>query len=229
MGRHLVPAYRTNTDITDVPPPFSPEIQELRHQDLGLSNQSSSKGTPSSPPSSTGVIDQALIHLDERLEAVSKSIGTIEDTLEPLLRSTLADDSRSSKSGSESGKGKGSVNGNGNSNGSGSGNEADILILRKHAALLAEWENVQNEAENLRDELKEDKWLAVFRNASEQADSMMASLDKAASQCHVRPPLDLRFIFFDVGFGPCVLTSRFWVVLSLSLGFRITSTTAARP
>ncbi|KDQ06874.1 hypothetical protein BOTBODRAFT_39301 [Botryobasidium botryosum FD-172 SS1] len=138
------------------------EIQELRHQDLGISNGASSKG-PAASSSSTGVIDQALIHLDERLEAVSKSVNLIEDTLEPLLRAFQnmnLDQSHSSENG------------------------ADILILRKHAALLAEWEGVQNEAENLRDELKEDKWLAVFRNASEQADGMMASLDKAASQCH---------------------------------------------
>lgn len=58
-----------------------------------------------------------------------------------------------------------------------------VILLRKHEALLSEWESVQREAEILRDELKEDKWLLVFRNASDQADGMMNSLERVVNQC----------------------------------------------
>jgi hypothetical protein len=66
----------------------------------------------------------------------------------------------------------------------GGGEEA--ALRRKHAALLADWEAVEKEAEMLREELKEDKWLAVFRTVTEQADGMMASLEKAVNRCQVR-------------------------------------------
>jgi len=101
----------------------------------------------------TNVIDQALINLDERLEAVSNSISAVDEA----LGITPGAESKSS---------------------------ADPLLLRKHAALIEEWDTVQTEAETLRDELKEDKWLAVFRTVSEQAEGMMASLEKGVTQCH---------------------------------------------
>lgn len=62
------------------------------------------------------------------------------------------------------------------------------MILRKYGDLMCEWESVQGEAKILREELKEDKWLAVFRTVSEQADGMMGSLDKALNLCQVRTP-----------------------------------------
>lgn len=58
-------------------------------------------------------------------------------------------------------------------------------ILRKHAALVAEWDAVQDESEVLREELKEDKWLTVFRTVTDQADGMMSSLEKAVNRCQV--------------------------------------------
>ena len=61
----------------------------------------------------------------------------------------------------------------------------DALILRKHGAMLAEWEAVQKESQVLREELKEDKWLTVFRTVTEQADGMMTSLEKAVNRCQV--------------------------------------------
>jgi hypothetical protein len=133
------------------------EIQELRHQDLG-----SSQGPAAAITS--GIIDQALIHLDERLESVAKSISAIDKSLEPLIEAI-----RTPKESISPNEG------------------TDMIALRKHSMLLSEWETAHAEAETLRDELKEDKWLAVFRNASEQADGMMSSLEKAVTQCHVRP------------------------------------------
>jgi Yeast cortical protein KAR9 len=120
---------------------------------------------------STSVIDQALINLDERLEAVSRSVEAVEEGLTPLLRSVKTPTQNQSEN----------VGG------------ADKLILRKHGALLRDWETVQTEAEVLREELKEDKWLTVFRSVSEQADGMMKSLEKAVTQCQVRQPLTFKY------------------------------------
>ena len=105
------------------------------------------------------MIDQALINLDERLEAVSKGMKSVQDALEPLTSRTPRPDA----------------------------DEEDerTLLLRKHRALIQEWENVQDETEVLREELKEDKWLTVFRTVSEQADGMMTSLEKAVKRCQV--------------------------------------------
>jgi len=134
---------------------FIIEIQELRHK--------SQPNGDNADASTTSVIDQQLMSLDERLETVEKGIKTTNETLEPLLRTaatpTVAE------------------------NGAGSYN-ADLL--RKHAALLAEWETVQDESGTLREELKEDKWLTVFRTVTDQADGMMSSLEKAVNRCQVR-------------------------------------------
>lgn len=99
--------------------------------------------------------------LDERLETVAKGIKAVSDSLEPLLQNTPT------------------VPQNG-----GSGDNS--LILRKHATLTAEWEAVQDESDVLREELKEDKWLTVFRTVTDQADGMMSSLEKAVNRCQVR-------------------------------------------
>ncbi|KAJ7281466.1 hypothetical protein C8J57DRAFT_1433399 [Mycena rebaudengoi] len=106
----------------------------------------------------TAIIDQSLMSLDERLETVAKGIKAVSDSLEPLLQNTPT------------------VPQNG-----GSGDNS--LILRKHATLTAEWEAVQDESDVLREELKEDKWLTVFRTVTDQADGMMSSLEKAVNRC----------------------------------------------
>lgn len=67
------------------------------------------------------------------------------------------------------------------------GPDENTLLLRKHATLAAEWEAVQNESDVLREELKEDKWLTVFRTVTDQADGMMSSLEKAVNRCQVSP------------------------------------------
>lgn len=52
--------------------------------------------------------------------------------------------------------------------------------------MLSEWEALQKEIQVLREELKEDKWLTVFRTVTDQADGMMSSLEKAVNRCQVR-------------------------------------------
>lgn len=111
----------------------------------------------------TSVIDQSLGSLDERLEAVQKGIKTVNDSLQPLLSRTETTST--------------SVNAH---------TEEEEGTLRKHAALTAEWEAVQKEIQVLREELKEDKWLTVFRTVTDQADGMMSSLEKAVNRCQVR-------------------------------------------
>ncbi|KAI5123538.1 hypothetical protein M0805_006698 [Coniferiporia weirii] len=124
------------------------EIQELRHQ---------SQSSQNTQTSSTNIIDQALMNLDERLEAVNRGMKSVADALEPLSSQTPKQPT----------------------------DEEDerALLLRKHAALTSDWEAVQDESDVLREELKEDKWLTVFRTVSEQADGMMTSLEKAVQRC----------------------------------------------
>jgi hypothetical protein len=61
----------------------------------------------------------------------------------------------------------------------------EAALVRKHGALLEEWQALQRDADLIREELREDKWLTVFRTVTDQADGMMNSLDKAISRCQV--------------------------------------------
>jgi hypothetical protein len=103
------------------------------------------------------------MNLDERLESVTRGVESLNDTLDPLLRSApTPTPETSNEDPSES-----------------------MLLLRKHGTFLSEWESVQEESEVLREELKEDKWLTVFRTVTDQADGMMSSLEKAINRCQV--------------------------------------------
>lgn len=102
-----------------------------------------------------------LANLDERLDSVSKGIKSVTDALEPLLGQTPVP------------------------SGFGADGEA-VVMVRKHAVLVAEWEAAKSESETLRDELKEDKWLIVFRTVTEQAGGLMSSLEKGVTRCQVR-------------------------------------------
>ena len=105
-------------------------------------------------------IDQLLVSLDERLASVSKGVKAVTEALEPILSRTPVP----SRLGAD-----GEV----------------AVIVRKHAALTAEWEAAKAESETLRDELKEDKWLIVFRTVTEQAGGLMSSLEKGVNRCQV--------------------------------------------
>ena len=99
------------------------------------------------------------------MESVSQGIKAVSETLEPLIL--------------ESNKTPTPLAPN-------SDDSENAVALRKHVALMTEWEAVQKEIQVLREELKEDKWLTVFRTVTEQADGMMASLEKAVNRCQVR-------------------------------------------
>lgn len=110
------------------------------------------------------------MHLDERLEAVAQGVKAVNESLEPLLQSSKTPTATRTQY-AEDGE--------------------DYAILRKHATMLAEWDAVQKESQVLREELKEDKWLTVFRTVTEQADGMMSSLEKAINRCQVSNDVDL--------------------------------------
>ncbi|KZT21558.1 hypothetical protein NEOLEDRAFT_1222574 [Neolentinus lepideus HHB14362 ss-1] len=129
------------------------EIQELRHK-----SQSSGE---------TRIIDEALMALDERLEAVARGVKAVTDSLQPASEKTPT---QSQTDNSTLGNGRVS-------------NDEETMLIRKHAMLLGEWDTVQSEIDVLREELKEDKWLTVFRTATEQAEGMMTSLEKVVNRC----------------------------------------------
>lgn len=144
------------------------EIQELRHRSLEPSSSKTTtdeRTSSESTRSSTSVIDNALGQLDVRLDVVAQSVASVTTTLEPVLNNmktpTDNQDTRARDA------------------------EEEAVITRKYGDLLREWDSVKGDATTLREELKEDKWLAVFRTVSEQAEGMMGSLTKAVNMCQV--------------------------------------------
>ncbi|RXW23898.1 hypothetical protein EST38_g1975 [Candolleomyces aberdarensis] len=156
------------------------EIQELRHKSQAQ-NGSAEPNSPSNTANNvTSTIDQSLMALDERLESVEKGIKSVNENIQPYCPSTTATPVTATQS---------SVNAvtptTTNISGvhSNAANENTSALLRKHATLIQEWESVQDESDVLREELKEDKWLTVFRTVTDQADGMMSSLEKAVNRC----------------------------------------------
>ncbi|CAK5267692.1 unnamed protein product [Mycena citricolor] len=146
-----------STHITELSYNIS-DIQTRIFEIQELRHKSQSAGDSAG---TTTIIDQSLMSLDERIETVSKGMKSISDSLEPHLQNASTP-TVAQRSGDSS---------------------EQAVILRKHAALVAEWEAVQDESEVLREELKEDKWLTVFRTVTDQADGMMSSLEKAVNRC----------------------------------------------
>ncbi|EIN05975.1 hypothetical protein PUNSTDRAFT_54287 [Punctularia strigosozonata HHB-11173 SS5] len=146
-----------STHITELSYSIS-DIQTRIFEIQELRHQS--QATSSDASGATNVIDHSLNSLDERLKAVADGIKAVTDSVEPLLQSDKTPTQAHTESSSE-----------------------EAAICRKHAALLADWESVQKESDMLREELREDKWLTVFRTVTEQADGMMASLEKAVNRC----------------------------------------------
>lgn len=58
------------------------------------------------------------------------------------------------------------------------------FLRRKWRTTVDEWTEVQKDADILGEELKEDKWIVVFRTVSVQAEEMMRSLEKVLTQSH---------------------------------------------
>ncbi|GAA5917383.1 hypothetical protein JCM8208_003894 [Rhodotorula glutinis] len=98
-------------------------------------------------------VDTALMRLNAKMDDVRKDYASVESQVQPLLASHPHDER------SELG-----------------------LLRQKWADAVDEWDTVQKDADALGDELKEDKWLVVFRSVSSQASDMMRSLDKVLVQ-----------------------------------------------
>jgi hypothetical protein len=58
------------------------------------------------------------------------------------------------------------------------------LLTRKHLLVQERWECLRVEIDELKIELKEDRWLVVFRQVADQVDEMMNGLDKTVAQCY---------------------------------------------
>lgn len=104
----------------------------------------------------TAEIDNALMSMTDRLEAIDRGLKSVNESIAPF-RPTGGERLEETTE--------------------------RAIVLRKHAALLQEWDMVQQETDELQQELKEDKWITVFRTVTEQADGMMVSLEKAVNKC----------------------------------------------
>ncbi|TFY56335.1 hypothetical protein EVG20_g8962 [Dentipellis fragilis] len=143
-----------STHITELSYTMS-DIQTRIFEIQELRHKSQSSGDLAS---ATSVIDQSLMALDERLESLSTGIKAVNESIDPLVQRSKTQTSVDE-------------------------NSESALLLRKHAAFLSDWTSVQEDSEVLREELKEDKWLTVFRTVTDQADGMMTSLEKAVNRC----------------------------------------------
>ncbi|GAA5894690.1 hypothetical protein JCM5296_002255 [Sporobolomyces johnsonii] len=132
------------------------------------SESSLSSGAPSSStsaPTSNGQspvseMDAALMKLEGKLEDVRKEFAEIESQIRPLLCNATPPSPDSSAT------------------------SEPHFLRQKWEETVAEWEETQKDADILGEELKEDKWLVVFKNVSQQAEEMMRSLEKVLTQSH---------------------------------------------
>lgn len=92
----------------------------------------------------------ALARMNRRFDEASRDMAALESAVAPYLSSTSA----------------------------GAGGDEISFLKEKWDDLSGGWKRVDDGAETLKEELKEDAWLTVFRNASRQAEEMMDSLDK---------------------------------------------------
>ncbi|KNF05103.1 hypothetical protein PSTG_01734 [Puccinia striiformis f. sp. tritici PST-78] len=146
------------------------QVQELRHSSASHQSESSrhplssSQTSPSilaaDRPSGSALthVDKALMRLEKKVETTSIQIIELETLIRPY-RGTNGTSSAQSR-----------------------------LVNDKFDNITEEWARIQHDTEVLKDELKEDKWLVVFRAVSGQAEEMMESLEKvlAVSQEFVR-------------------------------------------
>ncbi|GAA5825134.1 hypothetical protein JCM11251_006112 [Rhodosporidiobolus azoricus] len=134
------------------------EIQELRHTTSVVSDKTprpDGNGFASQPPegsSPVSDVDAALMRLDTRLAAVRAEFAEVEPQVKRLLGE---EDSLDGELG---------------------------VVRTKWAETLVDWDSAQQDADQLGEELKEDKWLVVFRTVSLQAEDMLRSMEKVLSQ-----------------------------------------------
>ncbi|WAQ91427.1 hypothetical protein PtA15_14A311 [Puccinia triticina] len=141
------------------------QVQELRHSQSESKRNSSVQTSPSilaaDRPSGSALtqVDKALMRLEKKVESTAVEIAQLETLIQPY---------RSQQESSSTAQSR--------------------LINDKFDNISEEWQRIQHDTEVLQDELKEDKWLVVFRAVSGQAEEMMESLEKvlAVSQEFVR-------------------------------------------
>ncbi|SPO36386.1 uncharacterized protein PSFLO_01857 [Pseudozyma flocculosa] len=142
-----------------------------------------------------GDLDMALMQLDEKLETVSRSMQQLEVRMAEVGGPPEDQDPDSSIVDKEMLDWR-SRQRRGSNVSFTSLTSFDELMLPSFAPalgpkalrsryddLLADWVKVQHEADALKKELNDDKYIVVFRSVSEQAKSMMDSLDKAITNC----------------------------------------------
>ncbi|KAI8070391.1 hypothetical protein BC940DRAFT_295984 [Gongronella butleri] len=59
----------------------------------------------------------------------------------------------------------------------------DDELQSRHRQVQDQWEGLRLDIDHLKADLKEDRWLAVFKQVSDQVDAMMDGLDKTVLQC----------------------------------------------
>ncbi|KAN0062484.1 hypothetical protein ACQY0O_005015 [Thecaphora frezii] len=175
-------------------------VQEKRHSgqfgaDAADANGAHKNGDTHGAELPAGELDLALMQLDEKLEAVSRSMQQLEVRIGDICGHLHEQDGDSSIVDKEMQEWR-SRQRRGSTASFGTLTSFDELMLPSFAPvlsprvvrsryddLLADWTKVQGEADALRRELNDDKYIVVFRSVSDQAKSMMDSLDKAIACC----------------------------------------------
>ncbi|KAI9303825.1 hypothetical protein BJ944DRAFT_250372 [Cunninghamella echinulata] len=57
------------------------------------------------------------------------------------------------------------------------------VLAKRHRMVQERWEGLRVEIDELKVDLKEDRWLAVFKQVADQVEAMMDGLDKTVEQC----------------------------------------------
>jgi hypothetical protein len=132
-------------------------------------NLSSSTSEPFLPPS-----EILLISLNSLLETTSDLLPPLRTQLEslrPQQPSKELDNGRTLSLGDL---------------GSGVGELEYEVVRKRYEDVEDDWNQVVAEVEGAKRELREDRWLDVFRTSAAQAEEMMLSLEKAVAQSQVR-------------------------------------------
>lgn len=58
------------------------------------------------------------------------------------------------------------------------------VLARKHQIVQERWEALRVEIDDLKEDIKEDRWLSVFRQVTDHVETLIECLDKTISQCY---------------------------------------------
>ncbi|CAG8581284.1 7049_t:CDS:1 [Paraglomus occultum] len=139
------------------------EYQEQRHSGFTSSDDLPFPRLSSSPSSSSRPMTPATPSNNEFSSRSDIALMQLDSRMEPL--SARIDYLRSRLS---------APNAPSDPNGS---------LSKKHNLLTNRWDVLKQEMESLRDELKDDRWVGLFKQVTGQATQMMDSLDRAVRQC----------------------------------------------